>query len=111
MRANLPGAASRLARQALVKLVVVAGAVDPDLLGGLEPRRAVEAAGREADCVAAGHLPEQRRAALGTEPAPCVPDAVRAVDPAKPAVLAEVEVRPSRLAGRPDVTGPSPALR
>src|ERR687897_801680 len=109
MNPNLP-AAARPAWDALVKLVVVAGAVDPDLPGGFEPGGPVEAAGGEAHPVAARHPPEQRRPALGAEPAPRGVLGVGTVDPAKPGILGELQVRPRRLTGRPHVPRPPAAL-
>src|SRR5688572_24555035 len=109
MGPNLP-AAARPARDALVRLVVVAGAVDPDLLGGRQPGRPVEAAGGQAHPVAVRHPPEQRGSALGAEPPARVVLGVGTVDPAKPAILGEVEIRPGRLAGGPYVPRPSAAL-
>src|SRR5918994_7934100 len=109
MRPNLP-AAARPARDALVQLVVVARAVDPDLLRGRQTGGPIEAAGGEAHPIAARHLPEQRRPALGAEPAASVVLGVGTVDPAKPTILGELQVRPGRFTGGPDMTRPAAAL-
>src|SRR5215212_9965898 len=98
------------ARDALVELVVIPCARHPDLLRRPKAGRPLEAARADAHAVAAGHLPEERRPALCTESAPGVPDAVRAVDPAKPALLGEVEVREGRLCSSPRMPGPAAAF-
>src|SRR5687768_12822388 len=111
MLRNLVAASARAARDALVELVVVAGAVHPDLPHRADAGRRIEAPGRDAHALAARHLPEQRRAALGAEPAPSVVFRVRAVDPAKPALLCEPDLGDERVRSGPSVTRPAPALR
>src|SRR4051794_11167746 len=106
MGANLLRPALRVARYALVEVVVVADALGPHLVSGLDAGRRVEAARRDAHVLAPRHLPEQRRAALGTEPSSRVPNAVRAIDPAESPLLGEVEVAEQRLRGRPRMPGP-----
>src|SRR6185503_6821793 len=110
MGANLLRPALRVARYALVEVVVVADALDPDLVSGPDAGRRVQTALGDAHVLAPRHLPEQRRAALGTEPSPRVPDAVRAVDPAESPLLGEVEIVEQRLRRRPRMPRPAPAL-
>src|SRR5262245_3492392 len=110
MRPNLLRPAALVAGYALVEVVVVAGALHPDLVGCPDAGRRVEAAGRDGDVAAPRDLPEQRRPAFCTETPSRVPDAVGAVDPAKAAVLGELELLLESLGCRPRMPGPAPAL-
>src|ERR687896_2521684 len=91
-------------------LVVVARELGVDVADGLQPRRGIQRAGGEADRPAAGRLPEEARAALRTESAAGVRLALGAVDPAQRALLGDADVLTRRLACRPDVARPAPAL-
>ena len=93
-----------------VHLVVVARRLHPDLVDGADAGGRIETARGDAHLLGAGHLPEQRRAALAAEAPPGVMNAVGAVDPPKPALLAEPDVLEGRRRGCPDMAGPPPAF-
>src|SRR5918992_3361134 len=91
-------------------VVVVPAELGVDVAHRLQSGRRVERAGREADRVPARCLPEEARSTLRAEAAAGVCLALRTVYPAQGAVVVDVDVLAWRLAFRPQVTGPAPAL-
>src|SRR4051794_1149131 len=99
-----------MARRAVRRRVVRGGLCDVDVPDGAQPAVVVERAGRDRDRLAAWRFPEEARAAGAAEPATRTGVALRAGDPAQPALLRDAQVTAPGCRRRARPTVPAPAL-